>query len=301
MIYFYFGEDDLGLKRQVSTIIQSFSNKYGVENVSQININESNTEDVLSEIINVGLFSESRLVILREVFENKFFCEKLTEILPRIPKETEVVIIEPKPDKRTKLYKVLSKEYKTKEFVMDKNIAKFVMDEANTKKVEINREGIEELINYTGGDRWKIASELEKFANLNKLVTPKLIHEHVEPDLQANVFNILDDLLSGKREKVLQEIAKLRIQEDANRFFALLASQVFALSVAINASQKTSSEAAREAGVHPFVMSKMFDYARRTTKKDIEKISRIISETDEKLKTTKTDSWTLIELAISQF
>lgn len=300
MIHFYYGEDDLSLKRQISLVTQSFSKKYGTENISQINTNNPNIEEILSSLINVGLFSEKRLVILREVFGNKILSEKLTEILTRIPNETEVIIVEPKPDKRTKLYKVLSKEYKIKEFAIDKNIAKFVMDEANSKRVEINRPGIEELINYTGGDRWKITNELDKLKALKKLVTPELIHKHIEPDLQISVFNILDDLLAGRREKVLNELTKLRVQEDANKFFALLSSQIFALSVAIN-TNKTSAESAKDAGVHPFVMSKMFDYARRITKDDIKKYSQIISETDEKLKTAKTDAWTLIELAISQF
>jgi DNA polymerase III, delta subunit len=301
MIHFYYGEDSLSLKRKIDTATKSFSVKYGAENVSQIDATEANIDNVLSELVNIGLFSANRLIILRNVFANKYFCEKLEETLPRVADETEIVIVEPKPDRRTKLYKILTKNYKSKDFVLDKNVANFAMDEANSKKVEIDRSGIDELILYTGGDRWRIASEIEKFAAINKLVTRDLVHDNVEPELQASAFNLLDNLLAGRREKVFEELSKLRIQEDANKFFGLLSSQIYALAVAANSEEKTSSEAAKETGVHPFVLSKMLQATNRISKEDVKRYSKIISETDEKIKASKTDAWTLVELAISRF
>jgi hypothetical protein len=89
--------------------------------------------------------------------------------------------------------------------------------------------------------------------------------------------------------------------EDANKFFGLLASQVFALGAAIHASGKNSRDAAGDMKVHPFVMGNMFEIARKTTAGDIAKISDVLAETDAKLTTTGADPWTLIELAISRF
>jgi DNA polymerase-3 subunit delta len=301
MIHLYYGEDDLGLRRQLDAVAAAFARKYGAENVVRVDAGQANAESILSELVNVGLFSAQRLVVMRGVFANRFLSEKLIEILPRVPSETEVIIVEPAPDKRVKLYKTLVKSYQAKEFVANKNLSGFVMDEANDKRVEINRAGIDELINYTGGDRWRIVSELEKFANLGKLVTPELVRQQVEPELQASAFNLLDNLLAGRRDKVLEELTKLRAQEDPNKFFGLLSSQIFALAVAVNAGDKSSGEIAKETGVHPYVISKMLDSSRRISKADARRYARIISKTDEQLKSSKTEAWTLIELAISKF
>jgi len=301
MIHFYFGEDDIELKRQISKVIEAFSKKYSKENISKINANQENINDIIEKLINVSLFSQNRLIVISEIFSNKYLSEKFSEILDRIPKETEVIIIEPNPDKRTKLYKILIKEYKSKEFKTNKNIFNFIKNEIETRKININEEAIQELIIYTGQDRWKIINELEKLANLNKTISKELIHKYVEPDVQASVFNILDNLLIGKKDLALNELKELKIHKDANKFFGLLSSQIFALAIAVNSNNKNNREVAQEAKIHPYVMSKMFEYTKNITREDIKHYSQIISETDTKLKTTKTDPWNLIELAISRF
>lgn len=299
MIHFYFGDDDLAIKRQVGAVRAAFAKKYGAENISQLGADDA--EQVLTELVNIGLFSMERLVILSGVFANKNLCEKLIDVLPRIHEKTEVIIAETKPDKRTKLYKVLAGEYKSKEFALSRDIAKFAAGEAERLGVEISREGISELVNFVDGDQWRIVSELKKLAEIGEAVSPELVRRYVEPELKASAFNLLDDLLGGQREAALAELDKLRTKEDANRFFSLLASQVFALSAVVAGSRKSPNDIAKDIGVHPFIIQKLVSLAHRISKADVKKYSQIISETDEKIKTSKTDAWTLIELAIAKF
>jgi DNA polymerase-3 subunit delta len=299
VIYFYHGDDDLAVRRQVEAVKAAFAKKYGAENISQLN--SENADAVLAELVNIGLFSMERLVVLNGVFANKTLSEKLVEVLPRVHEKTEVIITEPKPDRRTKLYKVLVGEYKSKEFALGRDVAGFTAGEAARLGVEISRAGIDELVNFVDGDRWRIASELKKLGEVGEPVSPELVRRYVEPELKASAFNLLDDLLAGQREAALAELGKLRIKEDANRFFSLLASQIFALSAVVAGSRRSAGDIAKDIGVHPFVIQKLASSAQRISKADVKKYSMIISETDEKIKTSKADAWTLIELAIAKF
>ncbi|MDR3125793.1 MAG: hypothetical protein LBU20_01865 [Candidatus Nomurabacteria bacterium] len=299
MIHFYYGADDLALGRQLRAVKAAFAAKHGAENISQIDTAEADADKILAELVNIGLFATQRLVVLRAVFSNKFLSDKLPEVLPRIPDETEVVIAETKPDKRLKLYKVLVKDYRAKEFSDSKDNVGFTLSEAATQAVKISRAGAEELVRFTNGDRWAIVSELEKLAGISELVTPEIVHRYVEPELEVSAFNLLENLLNGRKAEALAELGKLRIKEDANRFFGLLASQIFGLSAVVHAGKRAPSEIAKDISLHPYVVQKLAK--TKATKADLKKYSKIISETDEKLKTAKTEAWTLVELALAKF
>ena len=302
MIHFYFGENDFAIKRQVDDVTKKFIDKYGTESVTKIDTSTTDPQKLLAEIVNTSLFALNRLIILLDAGSNKSSWEVLGENLSRVPDEIELIVVEPSPDKRTKTFKELKKRAKVREFNLPKNrdLTEFVLGEAADNKIEIKRDAVAELIIFTGGDPWRITSEITKFKTLNKLVTSELIHELVEPELEASAFQLLDDLLSGKRDKALNELAKLRKVEDANRFLGLLASQVFALSAAVNAGGKNSASVASDMGVHPFVMGKMFAVAKRINQTDIKRISEIVAKTDVKIKSSGVDPWTLIELALSK-
>jgi DNA polymerase-3 subunit delta len=300
MIHFYYGENDLGLKRQTELLTDKFSKKYGPENIIKIDAGSADSQNILSEIVNIGLFAMNRLVILNSAFENKELLKNLPDILGRVPEETELVIVSAKPDKRSKLFKILIKNHRSKEFPKIKNLEEFVRLEAENSRVEIKPNAVRELIVFCGGDTWRIVQEIAKFQALDKLVTVDLVHKIVEPELEASAFKLLDGLLNGRTEIAMAEFDKLRQTEDANRFLGLLASQIFALAVAVNAGGKTSAQVAQEMGLHPFMMSKMFEIARKLKPAQVAKMSQIVAETDAKLKTSGGEAWDLLKLAVAK-
>jgi DNA polymerase III delta subunit len=301
MIYFYYGEDDLSIRRQLDSIKSAFSEKHGSDNISQIDAEATPAEIILQQLVNISLLSTNRLIILRGAFANHTLREELPLILPRIDQLTELLIVEQKPDKRLRLYKTLLKDYQSKEFPLVRDKTEFVLREAERLAVKIDPSGVSQLIDYTAGDQWRIASELEKFNVIGQTVTKELVLRYVEPELSANAFDLLDNLLAGRTEQAAEQLDKLRLKEDANRFFALLASQVFALSAVVNARSNNPSEITKDIGVHPYVVQKLSTIAKKLSPSDVKRYCTILSETDQKLKAAKIDAWTLVKLAILQF
>ncbi|MDR2524306.1 MAG: DNA polymerase III subunit delta [Candidatus Nomurabacteria bacterium] len=303
MIHFYFGENSFEMQQQVANVAAKFADKYGAENISKIDASGIDAQKLIAEIVNINLFAPRRLLVVRGAASNKNAWAAIGENLTRVPDETELIIIVPSPDKRTKTFKELKKNARTREFALPKNhdLTEWVLRQAANQKVEIKRAAADELILATAGDPWRIANELAKFRALDAVATPERVRDLVEYDISASAFNLLDDLLNGRRQRALDELAKLRQVEDANKFLGLLASQIFALSGAVNAGDKAVAEVASDLSVHPFVMSKMFSAARKMTPREAARLARIVAETDAKMKSTGADPWRLIELAIAKF
>jgi DNA polymerase-3 subunit delta len=299
VIHFYYGDNELALKRQLAAVVEKFAAKYGQENVARLDAETMASDQVLAELVNVGLFAAKRLIILSGAFASKELLGQLPDVLPRVPDESELVVVESRPDRRTKLFKALQK-YQTKELSLPRNLVNFVADEAHNNRVEIKREAIDELIIYTAGDPWRMAAEIAKLKPLDQVVTVELIHQHVEPDLTASAFKLLDDLLGGRRDQAIVELAKLRLVEDPNKFLGLIASQIFALAAAVNAGGRSGGDVARDMGLHPYVVSKVLTAARGLTPAEVARMASLVAATDVKLKSTGADPWTLIELLVAK-
>lgn len=297
MIRFYYGENGFEVNRQITQIKNQFAKDYGIDNI--VKVMSHSIEEIQSELTSAGLFSSERLVVLENVFTNKVLIERLPAILPLISEGTQLVIGDVKPDKRTKLYKMLAAG-ETKEYTLPKNLRTFVANEAKKQDIKIDTEAITKIITYTNGDMWRIANEITKFKTSNLMLSQENIIKYVEPDLAVNAFQVLDDIFNQRPNQAIDKIKTLQYEEDPNKFFAFLSSQFFALSVAKN-SNKSKEITAKEAGVHPYVMSNMFYSARKIAEEKITIAARIIAETDLKIKqSTKEEGWAFIELAINR-
>jgi len=300
MIHLYFGENDFTIRQQIDAVTAKFVEKYGTNSITKIDALSVDPQRLLAEIVNINLFAQNRLIVLSNATKNKSVWDVLGDNLSRVPNETELVIVEPSPDKRTKTFKQLQKNAKVREFKLPKNrdLLDFVLKEAADNSIEIKRDAADELIIYTGGNPWRIDSEIAKFKALGSVITRESIQDLVEPELSASAFKVLDDLLSGRQDEAKKELVKLRQIEDANRFLGLLASQIFALAVATSSKNRSNGEVSKETGIHPFVMEKMLVNARRIDQTEVTRIAKIVAETDAKIKSSGTDPWTLIEIAL---
>lgn len=306
MIYFFYGENDYEIRQQVDLLSAKFLAKYGADALTKIECSEIDTQKLVSEIVNINMFAPNRLMVLTGLENNKSAWASVAENLSRIPDETSVIISVKSPDKRTKAFKDLQKTAKSQEFkfLKGRELNDWLMQRLNSEKLEFERDAVDELIRITSGDQWRMSTEVAKFAALNKVVTVELIRQFVEPDLENNAFSILELTLNNRREQATIDLKNLRTSEDPNKFFGLLASQIFALSATIHS--QNPSQTASELKIHPFQLSKMTDLARRLGDKrqqqrKIRRILEILAKTDAKMKLSHPDdSWTLIELALAR-
>lgn len=298
MITVLTGENSFELARALDATMSAFAGE--AEKFDGENLELAQLPDLL---LGGTLFSSERLIVIKNLSDNKQLWGVLPEWLEKVGADTHVVFVEPKPDKRTRTYKELKKHATLREFApwgdRDTMLAeKWVTEEASRQKVALDKKLVRQLVERVGLDQWQLFHAIEKLAVVGE-VTEVSLERYIEANPTENVFNLLDAALRGDSRKVSSMVSTLRVNQDPYMTFGLLSGQVFQLA-ALTASDKPSAEVAKDIGAHPYALSKLAPHASSLGRRGAKKLVAIFADTDTLLKSNPTDPWILIEQALAK-
>ena len=290
------GDNGFELKRALETIEATF------DGTSEKFDGESLEVAQMPDLLQGGtLFADKRLVIINNLSENKQLWDIFSDWLSRVSDDVHLVLVEPKPDKRTKTYKDLKKQADVREFTAwgdrDTSLAeRWVTDEAKRQGVALDKKGVQQLVARVGRDQWGLYHALEKLSVLDS-VTTDTIESVIEANPSENVFNLIEAALQGDRVKIHDMIRTLGRDQDPYMTFGLLSGQVFQLAALVTA-EKPSSEVAADVGAHPYALSKLVPHAKKIGRNGIRKVAAFFADADSMMKSSAADPWLLIEGAL---
>lgn len=296
MITVLTGDNSFDIKRAIDQIARDFDGTPEKFDGDELELAQ------LPDLLQGGtLFASKRLVIVRDLSENKYIWDALPDWLERVSDDVHLVLLESKPDKRTRTYKELQKHVNVKSFMAwgdrDMFVAEgWVSDEAKRQGVTMDKKCAHVLVERIGLDQWQLFHALEKLAVLDE-VTVEIIESISVQNPTENVFNLFDAALRGDAVKVHEMIQTLERTEDPYKTMGLLASQAVQLA-ALSVTDKSSAEVALGMGSHPFVMSKLAPHAKRLGRGSVKKIVTTFADTDHEMKSSATDRWILVERAL---
>lgn len=296
MIVVLTGENSFEVDRELQRIITAFDGT--AEKIDGESLELKHIPDLL---MGSSLFAQKRLVIIKSLSNNKAVWAQLGEWLPRVSNDTQLVLVEPKPDKRTKTYKDLQKSAEVKDFKpwgeRDTRLAEsWAISEAKKMGMELTSTLARILVDRTGIDQWRIFYALEKLIVLPE-VSKETIEDIIEASPTENVFQLFETALRGDGAKIHTVLETLELSTEPYQLFALLSGQAMQL-VTLAVSDKQSGEVAKDIGAHPFVLSKLTPYARELSRSDAQRIIAAFDEADEAMKTSAIDPWVAIERAL---
>lgn len=248
-------------------------------------------------LMGVSLFAEKRLIIIRGLGANKQTWEALPEWLERMSDDIHLVLVEAKPDKRTKSWKALQKAADTYEFKSwterDHHAAEaWVSMQASQRNISLTSDVARLLVARIGVDQWQLSQALEKLSVFDE-ITEALVTEHIEASPHENVFMVFETALKGDVSRVQEMVKTLRLGKDPYQLFGLLAGQAFQLAALATASE--NDDVARDIGAHPFVLSKLRAYATARGVAGARNIVEAFATADDTMKTSAVDPWLVIE------
>lgn len=295
MITLISGDNTFEIERAVDVIVANF--KGVAERVDGSSLELRQLPDLL---MGATLFANKRLVIIKNLSENKEVWATFGDWLSRVSDDTDVVLIEPKPDKRTVTYKELKKQAQIIEVTqwLDRDASKaetWVRDEAKQLGVSLDTKCVQVLVRRVGLDQWHLFHALEKLA-LVDTVTVEVIEALIDANPVENVFNLFDAALRCDGKKVTEMVRTLELTEDPYRLFALLSSQAFQLSAVVAAGPH--NDVAKDFGIHPYAVSKLVPGARQLGRSGARKIIRAFAKADDDMKLSRAEPWLLIERAL---
>lgn len=295
MITLLLGENSFEVERAIAEITANFDGN--VEKIDGSDLQLSQLPDIL---MGVSLFSTARTVIVRNLSENKSIWSVFGDWIPRISDDIYLVLVEPKPDKRTTTFKTLKDKVKITEFQpwTDRDTSKaekWTMDEAKKLDIKLDNKNTQTLVRRIGVDQWQLFHALEKLA-LVDTVTDEVIKDIIEASPVENVFELFETALRGDAKELKRMIQILEQTEDIYRLSALLFTQAFQLAAVASATK--SDNVAKDFGIHPYVASKLESVAKRVGKHNVAKIVKIFAQADDDMKLSRAEPWLLIERAL---
>lgn len=297
MITVLSGENSFEVQQALRAVIRAFD---GV--VEKIDGSELELKQLPDLLMGGTLFADKRLVVIKQLSDNKAIWPVLGDWLPRISDDIHLVLVDAKLDKRTKTYKDLQKVATMTDYLAwsERDTAKaeqWVAGEAKSLGCDMNSGCVRLLVNRVGPDQWLLHQALQKLTVLD-MVTEAVIMDVIEANPVENVFDLFESALRGNAARIKQMVETLELSEDPYRLFGLLSGQAFQLAVLAIASDKPSAEVAKDLGVHPYGLSKLQTYARNLGRPGAKKVIAAFAEADAGMKSSAVDPWLLLERAL---
>lgn len=296
MITLLIGENSFEIDRALKKIAASFDGR-----AERIDGNSLELKQLPDFLMGGTLFAEKRLVIIKNLSENKSLWNGFSDWTPRVSSDVHLVLVEPKPDKRTKTYKDLQKLADVQEFKPwterdGMQAEKWVVSEAAALGFTLDAKNARLLVQRVGVDQWLLYQALLKLAVV-ETITPEVIEDIIDANPLENVFNLFEAALKGDALRVKRMLGTLETSQEPHMLLGLLGSQAFQLAV-LEAGEKPSAEIAKDFGVHPFALSKLAPYAKKLGRPGVRKVIAAFAEADGGMKTSAAEPWLLIERAL---
>ena len=284
------GSNSFGLQRELTKRVNAFLAEHGDMALERLDGEEVSYDRMREAIESLPFLASKKLVVLRSPSSNKEFIEKAAALLDNLADTTDVIIVEPKLDKRTAYAKYLQKktEYTEYKELDVPALSRWLGDEAAAAGGNIKAVDATYLVNRLGPNQQLLATELQKLLSTGKPIDRKLIDSLTEPVPQSSTFDLLEAAFAGDFQKTLALYEDQRKQNvEPQAIVGLLAWQLHVLAVCAWAGDDHSAQdVAKDAKLHPFVVQKSLSLARRIGKARLRAHIERLTQLGEDLKTS---------------
>lgn len=275
MIRIFSGEDTFEsyalAKIQADKFAKDLGQEIKILNADQI----TDPTEFIQYLEGVGMFSESFVVFLKRLSNNKKLLEFFTQNYPSLKAYNIVIWEDRKVDSRLKFYQLSKKEnilfsYEApKEAVLKTWITNLVKE----KNIKLTSDQISMLIQNIGFDKWKLTNEIEKISiycdskKMNQLDDVDF-DNIVGYDIEGDIWKLVDAFSNRDRKACIRELDKIMKVEDNSQYvIAMLIRELSLLSQVIYCNQNNIDTSALK--VHPFVLQKIRAKARKFSLNDV--------------------------------
>jgi DNA polymerase-3 subunit delta len=281
------GENDVERQRALRDYVDTFVAEHTDMGLERLDGEEASYERMVEAVQGLPFLASKKLVVLRAPGKNKDFTEQFEAFIEAIAETNDVLIVEPKLDKRLTYYKQLKKLTEFRDFaVLDAhNLVRYVGEYTRSQGGNISQADARHLVERVGVHQLQVQHELDKLINYSQNITRASIDLLTDHAPQSKIFELLDAAFAGNMVRTTQLYKEQRAQQvEPQQIIAMLAWQLHILALAKTAGNRTSDEAARAAKVSPFSMQKSLQLARRLSYEKLVSLVRELRELDAQTK-----------------
>ena len=303
MIIFLYGEDTYRSREELKKIIEAHE-KASLNWFNFVRIDAKDKEAEIFEQIRqtantTSMFSEKKLIIVENISfvtegEQKNILEFMEKKNSKHDNETTIVFWDEKIDEKSELFKFLKNKAKTQKFtpLKDVQLRNWTKERIINRCGKIENQALDRLIEYVGNDLWRMANEIDKLLDYDKTIKIENVELLIKPEIDINVFNIVDALGQKDKNKAIKLIGKyFEKGEDEIRLLGMFVYQ-FRNLLKIKSSSVNP-------GLHYFVFQKSKEQARNFSFAELKKIYHRLMTIDLDLKLGRVEPMAALELFVT--
>lgn len=299
MIVTLTGPNDFARRAELDKIMATFIAEHSDMAVERLDGEEASMDRLRESLQSLPFLSARKLVVLREPGKQKLFAEQIADLLEGVAETTDVILYEPKLDKRGTYYKTLKKATDFREFGdMDAaGLAQWASGYAQEQGGTLGAADARLLVDRIGPNQQMLESELDKLLAYDAHITRAIIELLTERTPQSTVFELLDAAFAGKADRAFELYREQRaLKVEPQAIIAMLAWQLHALALVKSAGSRPADEIARTAKLNPYVVRKTQALTRQLSLERIKMLVQELLDLDMRLKRTSVDADDALQL-----
>ncbi len=286
------GANSFMLQKELHRIVNDFVKEFTDMGLDRIDGEEAEYDRIRESLESLPFLASKKLVVLRSGGANKQFAENADKLLKGLSDSTDVVLIEPKLDKRLAYYKLLKKTTEFKEFneLDGHQLARWLSSQAKEQGGELSSADANYLVGRVGINQQLLSNELAKLILYEPKITRDTIELLTDRTPHSTIFDLLDAALSGRTKQAIELYEEQRQQKvEPVQIIALLSWQLHVLALIKTADGRDANQIASEAKINPYVVRKSMAIAQRLVLADLKKLITDVRVLDMRLKSESID------------
>jgi len=301
------GENAFGLRHELDRLVGDFVAEHGDLALERLDGEDAEFARLQEALTSLPFLASKKMVVISRGSANKRFVEQIEKLASELPETTDVILVEPKMDKRSVYYKFLKKSTDFREFIqLDLNgMSRWLVDEAKARGGSLNQRDAQYLVERVGLDQQFLSNELEKLLLYQPAITRETIDSLTEPTPQSTIFQLLEAAFAGNGKRAMalyQEQRTLKVEPP--QIIAMLAWQLHVLALIKTAGDRSADAVASEAKISPYVVRKSQTISGKLSYAELKQLIADLLDIDVRSKRTALDADEalqnyLLKLAIS--
>jgi DNA polymerase-3 subunit delta len=292
MVFSLTGNNTFALRNRLNDIVDMFIKEHGELALERIDAEEVEAQVILDALQNLPFLATKKMVVVRNLSQNKEGAEKIEQIINAAKEDTELILYESSIDKRTAYFKTLKSKTQLEDLreLDARGLAKWLVEEAKKRGGELKAADAGYLVDRAGNDQALISNELDKLIIYNPKISRQNIDLLTDPLPQSKVFELLDAAFSGRKSRALELYEEQRAQKvEPQKILAMIAWQLQLLALTKYADGKSTAAIAKDVGMNPYPISKAANLSHKLDEEKFNNMVKFACEIDLKSKTKTYD------------
>lgn len=308
-IYLLYGEEQYLIRQYRDKLKKAMVSEDDTMNFSAFEGEDINQNEIIDLAETLPFFADRRLILIEGSGLFKRGAEELADYMSSVPETTYFVFVEKEVDKKTKMYKSVSKLGSAVEFKRqtDETLARWVNGRIRKNGKNITGDAYALFIRKTGSDMENIDRELEKLLcyTLDKEYIDVSDVEAITTEQTENkIFDMIDAVAAHQQKRALDLYYDLlALKEAPMRILYLISTQFQRLLVVKTMSNQGfgNRDIASKAGCPDWAVKKYQSQCRSFTMDQLKKAIADGVEYETAVKTGRMNDQMAVELFIVEY